>query len=153
MLYVFGIDINNVIFVTDRGGEITRKIIAALLDYADRLNCAAHLLKNIVDEMLSKIDATNPVYNLLENCRRLVKFVKQSNIQFRLPNGLKSEVLSRWNATLFMMESIQKAQETNVLFEFLSSKNKTDLLTDIDIELLDEVMEMLDPFLGATLHF
>lgn len=39
MLDGFGIDINNVIFVSDRGSEI----IAALKDYSRRLNCAAQL--------------------------------------------------------------------------------------------------------------
>lgn len=149
MLTTYEIDIDNVIFVSDRGGEI----IAALNDYAERLNCAAHLLKNIVDEMLHKIGDENPVKILLENCRRLVTYVKRSNVQYRLPSGLKAEVLSRWNATLYMMESVKKAQETEDLFEYLSSKGKSHLLTDIDNNLLDEVMELLDPFLEATLQF
>lgn len=149
MLDVYGIDINNVIFVTDRGGEI----IAALKDYADRLNCAAHILKNIVDEMLNKIGDDNPVKALLENCRRLVAYTKRSGIQYRLPNGLRNEVLSRWNATLFMLESIKLAQETDDLMDILEIREQSDLLTDIDNDLLEEVVDLLKPFLEATLHF
>lgn len=118
MLMAYDIDIENVIFVTDRGGEI----VAALKDFAYRLNCGAHLLKNIVDHMFKEISIGNPIRDLLANCRRLVKFVKQSNIHFELPAGLKKEVQSRWNATLTMFKSIQKAQETDDLFDLLVLK-------------------------------
>lgn len=149
MLDIYGIDINNIIFVSDRGGEI----IAALKDYGDRLNCAAYMLKNIVDEMLKKIGDHNPVKSLLKKCRELVTYTKKSTIQSHLPNALKNEVPSRWNATLFMLNSIKKAQETNDLMEFLESKDKSDLLTSIDNDLLDELVELFNPFLDATLHF
>lgn len=149
MLDVYDIDINNVIFVSDRGGDI----VAALRHYADRLNCAAHILKNIIDTMLSKIGHQNPVRRLLDSCRELVTYIKRSHIQHRLPHSLKNEVQSRWNATLLMMKSITKAQETNALMEHLELKNKTDLLTEIDNELLDELKEFLKPFLEATLQF
>lgn len=149
MLDAFEIDINNVIFVTDRGTEI----IAALRDCAERLNCAAHVLKNSVDEMLKKICDDNPVKKLLKCCRDLVTYIKQSNIQYHLPKSLKSEVPTRWNATFYMLSSIRDAQETDQLKEFLVSKKRTDLLTDIDNHLLDEVIELLEPFLEATLQF
>lgn len=131
MLDAYGLDINNIIFVSDRDGES----ITALRDYACRLTCAAHILKNIVDEMLNKIGDENPV-SLLENCLQLVTYIKRYRIQHRLPNGLKNEVPSRWNATLLMLKSIKKTQETNDLFEFLELKEKTYLLTDIDMDLL-----------------
>lgn len=149
MLDLYGIDINNVAFVTDRGPEI----IAALKDYAFRLNCGAHILKNIVDEMLNKISANNLINSLLESCRSLVKYTKKSGVQSHLPNSLKNEVQSRWNATLSMIKSIEKAQETNDLKDFLELKERSDLLTDIDNELLDELIGLLDLFQEATLHF
>ena len=50
MLFTYGIDINNVVFVTNRGGEIR----VALKDVSHLLNCSAHMLKNIVDEMINE---------------------------------------------------------------------------------------------------
>ncbi|KAJ6642141.1 Transposable element Hobo transposase [Pseudolycoriella hygida] len=149
ILETFEIDIKNVIFVTDRGSEL----VAALKDYAERLNCADHLLKNIVDEMIKKISDDNPVKTLLYNCRALVNRIKKSNIQYYLPNGLRAEVKSRWNATLLMLDSIKKAQETSDLMDFLNAKGESAYLTDIDNDLLDELIELLEPFLEATSHF
>lgn len=147
MLTLYEVDINNVIFVTDRGSEI----IAALKDVAFRLNCGDHILKNIVDEMFNKISQDNLITTLMTNCRRLIKYVKQSKIQYQLPNGLKNEVQSRWNATLTMLKSIKKAQERNELSQLLAQKGKSFLLTDIDMDLLCELENLLDPFLEATL--
>lgn len=149
MLDVFEIDMQNVIFVSDRGSEI----IAALKDCAERLNCSAHILKNIVDEMLKKLSDENAVKRLLKSCRELVTFIKQSNIQYHLPSALKSEVATRWNATLYMLQSIQKAQNTTHLNDYLESKKRNDLLTNIDNDLLEELIELLEPFLEATLQF
>lgn len=149
MLLIYGIDIDNTVFVTDRGGEIR----CALRDVAVHLNCGAHILKNIVDEMLKRISLDNNVRDLLKNCRSLVTYIKRSNIQYRLPHGLKSEVESRWNATLTMMKSIKKAQTSNDLHDYLTLKRRTYLLTDIDFDLLDEVEKLLDKFSEATLFF
>jgi len=52
-----------------------------------------------------------------------------------------------------MLKSIIKAQETDDLKEHLELKNKSELLTEIDMELLEELKEFLDPFLEATLQF
>lgn len=79
ILSMYGIDINNTTYVTDRGGEIR----VALRDVADHLNCGAHILKNIVDEMLKRISPNNNIRELLINCRRLVTYIKRSNIQSR----------------------------------------------------------------------
>ncbi len=146
---VYDIDMENVAFVSDRGGEI----IAALRDAGCRLNCADHLPKNIVDYMLENIPPENRIRDLLECCRRLVKHVKQSNIPFQLPSSLKNEVKTRWNATLTTFESIRKALETDVLFNFLHTKKRTELITDIDTELLAKVAELLELFRVATLYF
>lgn len=108
-------------------------------DIAHRLNCGAHLLKNIVDEMLEKISPENAINRLLANCRRLVKYTKKSHIQYQLPSGLKNEVKSRWNATLTMIKSIKKAQATDHLMEFLEERGKGYLLADINNEVLDDL--------------
>ncbi|KAG4068985.1 hypothetical protein HA402_005646 [Bradysia odoriphaga] len=131
ILEAFEIDIDNVIFVTDRGGEI----VAPLKDYAERLNCAAHLLKNIVDEMLKKIGDQNPVNTLLDNCRALI-------------GGAKS-----LECHVVYLNSIKKAQESSDLMDFLDANGESDLLTDIDNDLLDELIEFLEPFYEATLQF
>lgn len=149
ILMIYGIYINNAVFVTDRGAEI----IAALKDIAHRLNCGAHMLKNIVDQMLTKILPGNAINSLLKNCRRLVRYTKKSHIQYRLPNGLKNEVKTRWNATLTMIKSIKKALETDHLQNFLEERDKSYLLSDIDYELLDELEKLLDTFLDATMDF
>lgn len=106
-----------------------------------------------VDEMLNKICDQNPVNTLLNNCRALVTRIKRSNIQHYLPNGLRSEVQSRWNATLFMLNSIKNAQESSDLMDFLDAKGESDLLTDIDNDLLEELIDFLEPFYEATLQF
>lgn len=80
-------------------------------------------------------------------------YVKRPSNQYHLPNSLKNEVQSRWNVTLFMLNFIKKAQETSDLKGFLESKDKSDLLTNIDNDLLDEVVELFEPFLESTLHF
>lgn len=149
MLMVYDIDMENVVFVSDRGSEI----VAALKDVACRLNCGDHILKNIVDYMFDQISPTNRIRDLLERCRCLVRYVKQSKIQFQLPSTLKNEVKTRWNATLTMFESIKKALEMDVLFEILHAKKRTELITDIDTELLAKLIELLELFQVATLYF
>lgn len=125
-------------------------------DVGFRLNCGDHIIKNIIDYiMFEKISPENRIRDRIKSCRRLVTYAKQSNVQYQLPLGcgLKNEVKTRWNATLTMLNSIHKALATNVLFDLLEEKGRTELITDIDTELLSEVVNLLELFQEATLYF
>lgn len=149
---------DKVITIGDRYGPLKAKDIlphrttVSKLVSEDAETKRTQLKSKIVhlQSQLNKIGDDNPVKALLEDCRRLVVYTKRSGIQYRLPNGLRNEVLSRWNATLFMLESIKLAQETD---EILEIREQSDLLTDIDNDLLEKVVDLLKPFLEATLHF
>ena len=92
ILTEFGVeDLQNVTFVTDRGSNIK----SALKDY-DRLDCAAHIINNIVLKMMK--DSSDLHLQLtLKEARSVVKYVKKSEIQSMLETTLKAESPTRWN--------------------------------------------------------
>lgn len=91
---------NDIVYVTDRGANIVK----ALNSYT-RLNCFAHFLNNTSQFCVDK-DATENVYEILENSKKLVTFFKCSGKQSKLTTTLKQSNTTRWNFHLIMLNSI-----------------------------------------------
>lgn len=88
----FGVDdLSDIIFVTDRGANLKLALVEN-----ERLDCAAHILNNIVCKMFKNSDDLNLALTLKES-RNLVAYVKKSGVQTKLQSTLKSECLTRWN--------------------------------------------------------
>lgn len=99
---------SNVVFVTDRGSNIV-----AALRHDVRLNCAAHLVNNVLETMFkeSTLQTSPPLLHvqlLLHSCRDLVGYFKRSAIMEKLDTALDQCVATRWNSHLAMLVSVDR---------------------------------------------
>lgn len=124
----------NITFVTDRGSNIVK----ALKDQ-NRINCANHLLNNVLD---SGFNSTNELIPFLDACKKLVKYFKKTSMQHMLSTSLKNYCITRWNSHLNLFQSI-----SNNFFkiqEILSSVNETYRISDINLSVLHALVEVFE---------
>lgn len=124
MLQMFGIQSwQNVVFVTDRGSNI----IAALSE-EKRLNCAAHLINNVLENTFKErnLQASpyfQPVLQILQSCRDLIGYFKRSALMEKLESALEQIVPTRWNTHLAMLASVlrnwEKIKEVTNLYYYM----------------------------------
>lgn len=129
-------DIENITFVTDRGSNIVK----ALRDQ-NRLNCANHLLNNVLD---SGFNSTLELMPIFETCKKLVKYFKKSSLQHFLSTSLKNYCITRWNSHLNLFQSI--SNNYFKIQEILSSNNEMNRISDIDLPLLNSLVGMFEKF-------
>ena len=154
LLKGFGIKMKDVIFVTDRGGnffsirfsiflflgqhsnitnsirDFSGNLKAAFKEPHIRSDCAAHLLNNIVQEMLGSPKVLNSVATeCISHCRDLAKFVKRAKLNSKLKKTVKRDVISRWNSVYEILQSILDAWDT---LEKLLPESNSDLQKSIN---------------------
>lgn len=137
-----------VTFVTDRGSNLK----AALKDY-DRINCYAHLINNIVNEMCG----VDTVKTVIFNASKLVKYFKHSGLNSKLSLTLKSYSETRFNTVYYTLWSIYEMYSEIILL--LNEKEKTDpripliqKITCINKLVLKEICDFLNSFVKLSVE-
>lgn len=141
ILSEFSINANNVTFVSDRGSNIVK----ALEKYRN-LHCTAHLIHNVVTSMLTRMPPDNSINVLLESCRTLIRYVKQSGLQGYYQLGLKKDNATRWNSTLRMLQSLRDCRSKTILQEMLKDTDQLGMMDAINFEILNKLIAFLEVF-------
>lgn len=149
----------NVVFVTDGGSKkvfvfpkidfqariySTGNFKAALSSTHFRIDCAAHLINNIVRCMLD----SNPQsmgFTVVDSCRRIVASIRRSTIHSKLTKTLKSDTKTRWYSTFQMLDSVLSFWDE--LQELIPTTMNE---YEIDKSTLSSLREFLEPFKNAT---
>lgn len=85
------------------------------------------------------------ISQLLEKCKRLVRYFKKSSMQSSLRKSLKQSVKTRWNSDILMIESI--LENYTALKDILSSKNESRFLfTDTELACMRDIILVLKKF-------
>lgn len=147
--------------------EISNKIVGMVIDNASNMkaalrstgfnmvNCYAHTLQLAIHDAL---DESSQIQAILVKCRAIVGHFKRSNISKAklvteqkklnvISRKLIQDVKTRWNSTYYMMERIleQRKPVTIVLAD-----TDLDNLTNSEWNMVDAVIEILEPFEWAT---
>lgn len=78
----FGVqNIEAIKFITDRGTNIVKA-----LEHNTRLNCSSHLFYYFLS-----FDKTTELTEILESCKKIVKYFKKANLQHKLQTSLKNQ--------------------------------------------------------------
>lgn len=137
ILQDFGItSMENIVFVTDRGSNIVKA-----LEEQTRINCANHLLNNVLD---SAFNSTVEIIPFFDACKKLVKYFKKTNLQHMLSTSLKNYCVTRWNSHLSLFQSI--SNNFMKIQEILTPINETHRISEINISLLLALVEMFENF-------
>ena len=130
----------------------------------DWIGCADHSISTCVSFILDKrtkmvngkrskpfyqfYEEAPAVFDLLENCKELITYVKRTGLNKHLTPKLKQGCPTRWNSILIMTNSI--ACEFNRHYEMLASRDKAQKMDCINQLLLDELVRFLNVFQIAT---
>lgn len=90
-------------FVSDRGSQFMA------MKEIRRSNCFAHIINNIVQAVCSD-SAIQPI---IKNCKRLVKYVKKTHLNYRVDIVVKSHCTTRWNTVFIMLQSVLHSYQGN----------------------------------------
>lgn len=126
----------NITFVTDRGSTIVK----ALKDQ-NRINCANHLLNDVLD---SALNSTNELTPFFQTCKKLVKYLRKSSLQHLLSTSNKTYCITRWNSHLNLFQSVLNNYCT--IQELLASTNETHRISDITLPLLHALVKIFENF-------
>jgi Hermes transposase DNA-binding domain/hAT family C-terminal dimerisation region len=124
---------SDAIMVTDRGANMLKAF-----EEMDTLACICHLFNSALS---NAIDQCNEMLELLDNARKLVKFVKKANLQHHMSPSLKSHVETRWYSNTEMLQSIEPNLVT--LSSVLAARKRLDLLENIRQPILKQVVTFL----------
>ena len=149
----------NLYFVTDQGSNIK----AALSNY-HREPCACHMIATVLrhtlqlDQLSSQILPMQNDDDLMEHLKVLKKnvvaakslatYFKKSGLNNKLSSSLKQSNDTRWNSVLTLVQSILKTYDE--IEKILSDIGQERRLADIDITLLGNLEQFLQPFFDAT---
>lgn len=132
----FEIDIQNVVFVTDRGSNIK-----AALCNLERANCMDHIINNVLQGSFENMDS---IKFIITSCRKLVKFFKIANLNAELEVTLKSDNSTRWNSVYMMMDSIKRNWPK--INEILINRGETNRISSIEINIINDILLVLGEF-------
>jgi hypothetical protein len=127
---------------TDKGANIVAATAAKT-----HIDCSCHRLNTSVDTAWKRILSLDAEFRQLDSfCHELVKYVNQaSGIQSQLPTSLKHGGQTRpWRSLSAMFSSISKSREVLVLL--LRARKRENLISRIDVDLLNEVVSFLEVF-------
>lgn len=133
----------NFVFVTDNGSNL----VNALKQFV-RVSCAGHNLNLVIDNWVKSMEANDPVIKLINYCKDITMFFKRSGLNTKLSNSLKQSVPTRWNSILYMLKSVNQTRYE--IEELLMDRPEIDRFLVIDFDLLNDVIEVLEPFDQAT---
>lgn len=142
MLTEFGItDMENIIFVTDRGANMI-----SALSHCERINCSNHLLNNVLEDAFKN---SVSLEQMTQGCKKLVEYLKKSNLQHMLETTLKTHSTTRWLSHYSMFKSIYLNWAT--ITQILQEKEELHRLMSINHELLKQLCALLECFQQSSL--
>jgi len=129
-------NIDNIKFVTDRGSNV----IKALQNNV-RMNCSSHLFASVLEHSFKE---TKELNELVEACKKIVKYFKKANLQHQLQTSLKNECPTRWNSNFTMFKSI--VDNWFQINEILNEKKETQRLLLISTTTLKQLVDLCGGF-------
>lgn len=96
-------ELHKIPFVTDQGGNCVKAFEG---DY-HRENCCCHLIQTVLRNTFEK-HAPVRIEILLDNCKQITRYLKQSEKHSSLKYTVKQEAETRWNSKLGMVAAINK---------------------------------------------
>lgn len=111
------------VYVSDRGSNM----VSALKRF-ESINCFAHMVNNLVQNMLDIIKIE------LAPVKALVKYFKVTGLNCGLEETLKSYVKTRWNSVYHMIKSVLSNWDD--LVEILTSHEEMERVANINVETL-----------------
>lgn len=142
---LFGFDENEIYdmpFVTDQGSNFVKAMKAQ--NYKAR-KCYAHGINTVLSNTFDK-HAPIRIEIILDNCKKIVRYLRQGDKMCHLWRVVVQEVLTRWNSKLGMISSV--VNQYAEIMDLLNEKQKTDW--SFNLELAREVIRFLIPFKEAT---
>lgn len=143
----FFVDIDSILdysyFVTDNASNMKNITTNWIGCCSHNINlCLSHGFDPDFISNLSSIE------NTIAGCKKIVKYFKKSNNSSCLKTSLKQCVITRWNSTLIMLESIQNNWEE--LTTFLKNNNRAHKLINVKKYIIDWLVVILIPFKKCT---
>lgn len=138
LLNTFGIDsLENIKFITDQ----TETNILQALESNIRLNCSTQLFTQVLDTAFNE---TTELMDLLQECKRTIKYLRKENLENKLNISLKSSYMTGWHSNYIMCESFNDNwQDIN---NILSESNKNHKFIHIDLNTLNGIVELCKNF-------
>ena len=167
MLSDYGLDHNDLAidgncFTTDDGSGNTGQL--GIINCFSRVTCSDHKISTVLTTVLSKTTTmsdgrrSKPFYRymsdlptiltLIDDCKGLVQYFNQANLQKQLMKTLKSENDTRWSSLYDMLQSINDAYDQ--VTAVLRVKRKDDKIDRISKSLLSQLLRFLKEFMIAT---
>lgn len=134
LLNTFGIDsLENIKFITDQ----TETNIVKALESNIRLNCSTQLFKQVLDTAFNE---TSELSDLLQECKRTIKYLRKENLENKLNISLKSSLMTGWHSTYIMCESFRDNWQdiNNILSESIENHK----FIHIDLNTLNGIVEL-----------
>lgn len=136
-----GINLDKVVFVTDRGSNV----IAALKDY-QHIACALHFINNCLQNCFK---SGRPA-EILVICRKIIRYIKKSGQNTLFEPTLKSPSNVRWNYAHQMLSSLVAGDNWDVLEQTLRGTEKQKLFDKLNKNEVIELISFLNIFNRAT---
>lgn len=146
----------DVTFITDAAANMVAAFRVSNRTVMKRITCACHMLNTCLQNAVNRKpnshfrldDEGVPILHLIQSCKALVTYCKQTYISGRLSIAPVQAVETRWNSNLDMLDSIIRLypEFENVLQE----RNERNRLPG-PVDFLRAVAELLRPFKQATL--
>jgi len=95
-----------------------------------------------------EIEAMQQVNKQLDALSKIVTYLKKTGLNGQLPHSVYQENKTRWNSRLNSLRSVIRQMDDVV--SILQREGQTNLVENVDIELLTIVSEFLQPFEDAT---
>jgi hypothetical protein len=149
------------VFVTDNASNMK----TAFREFT-WLGCACHNLNLVLAHGLSRKSASTSsdetddsgvpaeVVQLIDSCKEIATPAKRTHLNATLETTLKQCAVTRWNSTLTTLKSfaanLEHLRSLNPSIALGVNRNLLRLLVDINETLLNELVEVLEPFDTAT---
>lgn len=137
-------DFGEIPMVTDRGGNM---VCAFKGKKFNRKDCKAHGLNRILANAFEKY-APIEVEILIDNCKAIVRHLKQSSKHNELTFTVKQETSTRWNSILSMIYSVTR-QYDHIMSMLTDAQRKK---WSFRVDLANEIIRFLEPFKEASDH-
>lgn len=137
-------DFGRIPMVTDRGGNM---VCAFKGKEFNRKDCKAHGLNRILANTFEK-HAPIEVEILIDNCKAIVRHLKQSSKQNELTSTVKQETSTRWNSKLLLIASVTE-QYDHIMSILTDAQRKN---WSFRVDLANEIIRFLEPFKEASDH-
>lgn len=149
---------DKIVCITTDNGQNVCKMVRLL--GIRHMPCFAHTLNLVIDDSLC--DDIPELKDLIEKCKKIVKFFKQSNVatlslqqeqRERNPNveplQLIQEVSTRWNSLYYMMKRILKLIDSLTIVQ-RKLPQAPEIITPDEEKTLRDIVLLLDVFEQAT---